>query len=394
MTSSDAVPLSDRRKQWYTQFWEQEAGCDSERLAFLDWGIDRSPYGNQIGEYGDRLKQLPQLSSIPGQEYPPVGELPIMIDEQGLDFLHPDIKNACIAVGGWHEGQFQTRWLGRNALEKVQFWSATKIFPLINTLGQLTGGLEGLAIGDRLSDGEHYRQNYYPFEGILEDLVTYEGKYYSSNAIAATLKCFQTYAGLEQWVKDLTGQTDLNFQGLYGEEPFTPTPQIVDSDNIRLSAVESKSRSTQPGENLIPAYALTRILSMVGWHDHLPQSGQIPGLDGGKINLLASCLGKDTARFVDLAIATLAVDIQNPIILSKMGFGYSSSRRRTEMTYTGFVQFEYQNQVKSLTLTLRGAKALNGPDQKARENQEATEIDARMATEITEILHRFILNYL
>lgn len=391
MTSSDAVPLSDRREQWYTQFWEQEAGFNSERLAFLDWGIDRSPYGNQILEYGDRLKQVPQLGSTHDQEYPPVGERPNLIDEQALDFLHPDIKNACIAVGGWHEGSFKTRWLGRNALEKVQFWSATKIFPAINTLTQLRRTLEGLKIGDRVSDAEHDRHQYYPFQGILEDLVTYQAQYASSNAIAATLKRFQTYAALEQWVKDLTGQTDLNFQGRYGEPPFIPTPEIIDSYQVRLSAVEEPNPA---GENLIPAYALTRILSMVGWHYHLPEGSQIPGLDSEKLQLLTSCLGKDTARFVDLAIATLAVEIRNPIILSKMGFGYSSSRRRTEMTYTSFIQFEDQNQLKSLTLTLRGAKALNNPDQRERENQEAREIDARMTTEITEILRRFMLNYL
>ncbi|MDJ1174188.1 hypothetical protein [Roseofilum capinflatum] len=387
MTNSDSEWLSDRRDQWYAQFWEQEAGYHSERLAVLDRGIDRSPYADQIPEYGDRLKQAPQLSAMGGQDYPLVGELPSIIDEQALDFLHPDIKNACICVGGWHDGQFQGRWLGRNALEKVQFWSSTKIFPLLNTLTQLTGALEGLEIGDRHA--------YYPFEGILEDLVTYQEKYCSSNAIAATLKCFQTYLGLEQWVKDLTGHRDLNFQGLYGEAPFTPTPQIVDLHNVRLSAVnELKSRRTQPGENLIPAYVLTRILSLVGWHHHLPEAAQIPGLESGKLQLLTSCLGKDTARFVDLAIHTLGIDIQNPIILSKMGFGYSSSRRRTEMTYTGFVQFEHQNQLNALTLTLRGARALNNPDQTERENQEAIEIDARMTTEITEIIRRFILNRL
>jgi len=383
MTRPDSELFEDSRDQWYYHFYQQEAGYNAERLRILDGGIKNSPYEAQIPEYGDRLKQTPQLSAIESQTYPPVGDRPPVIDEQALEFLHPDIKNACMCLGGWQDGQFQGRWLGRNALEKVEFWSATKIFPLLNTLTQLTGGLDGLQIGDRHS--------YYPFEGVLEDLFTYEGHYASSNAIAATLKRFQTYAGLEQWVQDLTGQKDLNFRGRYGEAPFTPDPEIIDSHHVRLSAVPEPNPS---GENLIPAYALTRILSMVGWHHHLPEFAQIPGLDGEQLQLLTSCLGKDTARFIDVALQTLNLEPEKTVILSKMGFGYSSSRRRTEMTYTSFVQFEHQNQQKSLTLTLRGARALNYPDQSERENQEAREMDARMTTEITEIIRRLILNQL
>lgn len=361
----------------YAEFFQEEAGYNSEKMAFLDRGIQNSPYGNEVSSYGDRLKQCPTLSDAECQNYSPLKERP-KINEGRLDFLHPDIKNACICMGGSSDDGFKTQWLGRNALEKVQFWSATKFLQVIHTLTQMTGELEGAQIGDS--------ETVYPLVGVIDDLVNYAETYGSSNAIAAAFKCFQTYADLETWVKELSGQQDLNFQGLYGEEPFTPQPQITRNGEVLLSAVnELKSRATQPGENLIPAYVLTRILSMVGWHHHLSSSARIPGLGDSQLALFVPCFGRDCARYVDVAIAKLGLEIQNPVILSKMGFGRSSGRDRTELTYSCFVQFEYQGQLKSLTMTLRAGKDLGDGD------LEAVELDARMATEVTQIIQRFVL---
>ena len=379
-THRNSLPLSASSDRLYAEFFQEEAGYNSWKMAFLDRTIEKSPYNQDLPLYCDRLKQLPSLAYAGCKNYLPLNER-AKINERRLDFLHPDIKNACICIGGSGGGSFKAQWLGRNALEKVEFWSATKFLQVINTLAQVTGELDGAQIGDS--------EIVYPLVGAIDDLVSYAENYASSNAIAAAFKCFQTYADLETWVKELSGQQDLNFQGLYGEEPFTTRPQITRNEEVLLSAVdEIKARATQPGENLIPAYVLTRILSMVGWHYHLSPSARIPGLDEDKLALLVHGLGRDCARYVDVAIAKLGIEIENPVILSKMGFGRSSSRDRTELTYSCFVQFSYGGQLKSLTMTLRGANAMGDGD------REAVELDARMATEVTEIIRRLVLDKL
>ncbi|HBQ97933.1 MULTISPECIES: hypothetical protein [unclassified Roseofilum] len=376
----NSLPLSISPDRLYAEFFQEEAGYNSWKMAFLDRTIERSPYRSDVSSYGDRLKQCPSLYYAGCKNYSPLKERP-KINERRLDFLHPDIKNACICIGGSAGGAFKAQWLGRNALDKVEFWSATKFLQVINALTQVTGELEGAQIGDS--------ETVYPLMGAINDLVSYAETYGSSNAIAAAFKCFQTYADLETWVKELSGQEGLDFQGLYGEEPFTAQPQITRNGEVLLSAVdEVKSRATQPGENSIPAYVLTRILSMVGWHHHLSSSARIPGLGDSQLALLVPCLGRDCARYVDVAIAKLGIQIQNPVILSKMGFGRSSYRDRTELTYSCFVQFEYRGQLKSLTMTLRAGKDLGDGD------REAVELDARMATEVTQIIQRLVLHQL
>ena len=75
-----------------------------------------------------------------------------------------------------------------------------------------------------------------------------------------------------------------------------------------------------------------------------------------------------------------------------MGFGRSSIRDRTELVYTALLQFvdkrpRTENKpaiLRTVAMTLISAKDLNDA------NQEATELDARMAAEITEILRRLM----
>ncbi|MGD1715724.1 hypothetical protein [Dapis sp. BLCC M172] len=374
--------LAMDREKVYNDFLKAEAGFNGYKLAILDKGIKNSPYQNQVENYPEHLKILPSLA-IPGAKaFPHVGELP-NIDEQSLSFIHSDIKEACISLAGTAGGPFKSRWLGRNSLDKCQYWSSTKIIPVLNVICSLNSDINTCKVR---GDGKNLE-----FNQVVEDIVTYAEKVGSSNALSAMLKCFQTYVGLESWMKEITGNNHTEFQGLYGEEPFIMSPEIVQDNQVLLSAAsESKKREDQTGENTVTAYDLTRIMSMIGWYYHLPEPAKLPGMSWKNLQPFIRNAGKDSARYVDVALEKLGIQssIKSPVILSKLGFGYSSSRQRTELTYTCFTQFEYQGKVKSIAMTLRGARALGDFD------KEAVEIDARMAAEVTEILRRLVVDEL
>ncbi|GGA06483.1 hypothetical protein [Okeania sp. KiyG1] len=374
--------LAIDREKVYNDFLKTEAGFNSYKLAFLDKGIKSSPYQNQVENYPEHLTMLPNLA-IPGAKvFPNVGEFPD-IDEQALNFIHPDIKEACICLAGTAGGPFKSRWLGRNSLDKCQYWSSTKIIAILNVICSINSDINTCQIQ---GDGKNL-----DFNEVVEDIFTNGEKIGSSNSLAAMFKCFQNYVDLESWLKEITGNNHTEFQGLYGEEPFIFSPQITQDDRVLLSAVsESKKRAEQPGENTVATYDLTRIMSMVGCYYHLPESAKLPGMSWENLQPFIRNAGKDTARYVDVALEKLGIQnsIKYPVILSKLGFGYSSSRKRTELTYTCFTQFEYQEKIRSIAMTLRGARALGDFD------KEAVEIDARMATEVTEILRRLVTDEL
>lgn len=366
------------RQRIFNDFFAAEEGFNSNKLAFLDKSIKSSPYETQVENYPERLNVVPNLA-IPGAKvYPNIGEMPD-INEQSLDFLHPDIKQACICIGGTAEGPFKASWLGRNALDKGEFWSTTKIIPILNVISSLQTDIDGCVIADE--------ENSCDLKEALEDVVTYDKKIGTSSAIAATFKTFETYESLESWMRQITGNNYSEFRGLYGEEPFIVSPVIKKEGEVILRAAEEvKQRETQPGSNSVTAYDLTRLMSLVGWSDRLPQGAKIPGISSDNLKPFIRSLGKDTARYADVALEKLGLQnsINSPVILSKMGFGYTSDRLRTELTYTCFVQFYFRGKVKSLTMTLRAAVSLGDFD------LEAVTADARMAAEVTEILRRLV----
>jgi hypothetical protein len=106
-------------------------------------------------------------------------------------------------------------------------------------------------------------------------------------------------------------------------------------------------------------------------------------------------MGQDTARYVDAAIVSLGLSyfIDNPVVISKMGFGYSDQRKQTELTYTACIQFVDRlatfhdmplPKLRSVNMTLRAVLNLQDPV------REALEIDARMAATVAEILRRIV----
>ncbi|BBD56829.1 hypothetical protein [Planktothrix agardhii] len=116
---------------------------------------------------------------------------------------------------------------------------------------------------------------------------------------------------------------------------------------------------------------------------------------------MIKALGEDPARYVDVALKTLGIEqvITSPVILSKMGYGDSTVRQTVELCYVAFVQFidplpnanQKPAEFRTLAITLRGVIPINN---KEDFTQQALELDARMAAEVTEIFRRVVVESL
>lgn len=369
---------------------EHNQGANSNHLAFLDRGIENSPYQTEVAHYPLYLKQKPLRFS----PYPKRGKIPD-IDPDGLDFLHEEIQEACVCLARLEAGKLQTIWVGKNPLRNNQFWSSTKIIPVLNTLSQIQKKFPGSSVENwRIIDPEDESVKI-AFQDAVEDIVSYDKRTASSNALAAMFKRFETPEKLERWWQKITGNYHLEFQGYYGETPWILNPELLDVEKqeILLKAVPESLR----GENLVSAYDLTRIISMVGWHHHLEPKKQIPGVNLESLKPVIIALGKDTARFVDVAFEMLGLEtiIRFPVVLSKLGHGPSSLRNTIETTYTALVQFVdplpkdegKPAKLRMIAMTLRGAIPLENIDDF---NQESLRLDARIAAEVTEIIRRSV----
>jgi hypothetical protein len=368
--------------------------------ALLYKGVQTSPYQQDINNYPVRLKDQQNPQELIFKPYPKLGELP-EIYPQGLEFLHPDIKEACICIGRLSEGKIKAHWLGRNALTKNQFWSGTKFIPLLNIVSQLHIKFPGVDIDNCIiRDTEKLKKDVSFFDAATE-ITSYQNKTASSNSLAAMCKQFETFEGLELWVKKLTGNQDLIFRGRYGEPPYINKPELFD---LKTGKVLLKAAPETPrGDNLVTAYDLVRLLSMLGWHNHLSQQTRLPGAQWHSLESIIRAMGSDPCRYTDLAIQALGLEkvAASPTIISKLGNGFSDTRQSSEIVYVALVQFLDERPksqknppvLRTVSMALRGAKPLleTNPDAvEAAKKRDALELDARMAAEVTEIVRRVV----
>lgn len=406
---SDAVPLENNppsdpsldklekakdRVRVFKDFMQVEInmGASGDKLAFLYQGVQSSPYKQQIQNYPDRLKTKPDGINIISAgdpliftTYPEIGKMP-PIDAKGLDFLHGDIKEACVCIGGFFEGKIRTYWLGRNALTKGQFWSGTKILPILNVVCRVNANSIDTDIDNCVIRDRDKRKRDTAFYELAWDVVSYGDRIASSNSLAAMFKRFESRAGLETWVKKITGNTNLNFRGSYGEAAYIYNPEIYDLKKRKVMLTPAIEGAT--GDNLLTPYDLTRFISMLGWHHHINQTARLPNAQWHSLETIVRAMGTDACRYVDAAIEMLGLNnvISSPVIISKLGNGYSTSRNRYEIVYVAFVQFVDElakpGKLRSIAIALRGA------------NQNSVQLDARMAAEVTEILRRLVVEEL
>ena len=398
----DKLEAAKDRERVFNDFFtiEINAGANAENLALLYKGVQTSPYKQQINNYPDRLKEQQNPEDIIFKPYPKVGEQP-QIAQQGLEFLHSDIKEACICIGRLVEGKIKAHWMGRNPLNKNQFWSGTKIIPLLNILSQANTKFPNIDLDSCVIRDPAKLRKDTPFFDAAVDIISYQNRIASSNSLAAMCKRFETWEGLENWVKKITGNANLSFRGRYGEDPFINQPELFDlkTRKVLLSAAPETTR----GDNLVTAYDLARFISMLGWHHYLLPEARLPGTQWHSLETLVRAMGTDACRYIDIAIQTLGLEnlISSPVIISKLGNGFSDTRNSTEIVYIALIQFKderpkAQNKpaiLRTFSMALRGAKPLQqtNPDTiEQAKNRDAIELDARMAAEVTEILRRVV----
>lgn len=398
--------------------------ADENHLGFLDRGVNGcvagtmkslpnrnfapSPLLIHIPVYPDRLASIPdgvnvvsygEVAMLADSQvrvrfcpYPALGQIP-NIENIGLEFLDSSIQEACICIGSVVNGQMLTRWIGRNPLRNVQFWSSTKILPLLYTICKANKVDTSQPISNYVIANSQDRRSIKTFTSMAQRICDYdEADGMTSNALSAMFKQFSAPLELQNWLKEITGNKTLTFQGRYGEKPYIELPILL---NALGREIINPSKEPHRGDNLISAYDLTRIISQISWHRHIPPTYRIPDAQWHSLSTLVYSMGQDTARYVDAAIGALGLQyfIGDPVVFSKMGFGYSDARKRTELTYVACIQFidrlatshdHASPKLRSLNMTLRAAIDLKNPD------REALEIDARMAATVAEILRRIV----
>ncbi len=392
------------RTEIYKQFVTTalNMGANSDNLPFLYEGIEKSPYKQEINQFPDRLNSIPDGQNVVSygktillknsnkkvtfSHYPQIGKLP-KIDKQGLDFLHEDIQEACLCIGSFVGNELQTHWLGRNALRQEQFWSSTKFISILNVVSRANGvsidsKMDNCFIRERNGGSKNY-----PVYELAVDVVSYEDNIASSNSLGAMFKRFDTSKGLENWVKQITGNNDLEFRGGYGEPPFINNPELVDLE--KQEVLLTAASEFPEGNNLVSAYDLTRFISMLGWHHHIGDEARLPDAQWNSLQTIVRAMGTSASLYTENAIQILGLQdvISSPVIISKLGNGYSDTRKTYEIVYVALVQFvdelpkadEKPAKLRTCAMALRGATS-----------GDAVKLDARMAAEVTEILRRIV----
>ncbi|PZO58663.1 MAG: hypothetical protein DCF15_04635 [Phormidesmis priestleyi] len=403
--------LADDQQETFERFLQQEATFDASRLAFLDSGIERSRYRSDIAQYAKRLQDLSSISAPLNKTaaYPKIGKM-FFVNESGLEFLPSDILSGCVCLSTVQADQRHTRWLGRDALSDYQLWSATKFIPLLNTAARANAIAPTVAIDQYRIRAMGTAEPNYTFDELASGIINYSDRIATSNALAVTFKNFETPERLEAWTQQMSGNQALSFQGRYGEAPFIEHPELWNPLTNQTALRSSAQR--HDGQNLMSTYDLTRLITMAAWHSQIPKSAQIPDIQGHSLAPIIRAMGVDTARYVDVALETLGLAdwVLEPVIISKCGFGRSEGRNQTELTYCALAQFSLPRHIArqankqttapaapdftasyqqySLGLTLIAAQNASDP------NQEARYVDALMASAVTEIIRRAVLETL
>lgn len=405
-SSSDSGPISAWRRCWLQgQELASRGEASDDHLPLLDQGLAASPLGLDPTAFPRLLTlravptrdgaqpRAPQSPSSPAyRPYPPLGRVPLIEEEGpnpgGLSFLSDAVSQACLCVATpeTEPGPLRFRWFGRRALEdNVQFWSATKWIAPLHLAGQAARRRPDRSLADALvrpAAGGPGR----PFPELFEQMVSYGGDASTpgcSNAIGYLFKQLLNPGepDLQSWLRAISGNPRLQFLGRYGCDPLIAGAELVSPAGELLVAHGSRPRS----RNLVSAYDLVRLLTLLAWHPLLDQDQRLPWLHWGHLAPLVQGLGHDTARYIDHALTELGLRewIDEPVVLSKMGFGAETGDPAIDaLTYTAL--FSGLDRCGAVPVRRRFAMALRCPTCPG----EGISADARMASEVIEIVRR------
>lgn len=368
------------------------------KLPILDKGVNSSPFRNDLPLYADRLAtSLPAAQLVPYPDgsgtfmpYPPLGVVPPILSGSagrgGLEFLSGEVSQACLCVGSFAADRpLRVRWYGRKALgDNVQFWSSSKIVAAMQLVCQANRRSPGTPIAStrvRAGDGSVSRS----FASLFRDMVSYAKGVPESNAIAYMFKQLLNSGepDVQSWLRSLSGNSQLSLLGPYGERPLFDQAVLTGPSGVLVG-----HRSIPQTRNLLSAYDMVRIITMLGWHHQLNQDSRLPGAQWNSLAALVEGLGHDTARYLDVALERLGLvhSVANPVILSKLGYG-DYSREHPDAPAFAYVAFGSFRDLRTSPARQRSfALALRLPT--APGHDLALRHDARMASEVTEIVRR------
>lgn len=392
-----------------------EGRASEAHLPILDRGLAASPWRSEPSRYAARLAagvpaaQLVPYPAAPGRftAYPAQGVLPSILSgaggRGGLEFLSDEVAQACLCVGSFAADRpLRVRWYGRRALEdNVQFWSATKFVAPLHVVCQANRRSPGIPIGGALVrslDGSRTES----LATLFRDMVSYaprpgEPDGGSSNRIAYMFKKLLNSGepDVQSWLRGLSGNDQALLMGWYGqwEPPGQDTPADSTFFNPYANGVELlgpagrliDQRDLPRSRNLVSAYDLVRMLTMLGWHPWLSPDQRLPGAQWASLASVVEGLGHDTARYLDAALERLGLleAVAEPVILSKMGFGAETGDPGIDaLTYAAFASFRdtrfSPHRQRCFALALR-VPTRPGAGLAA---------DARMGAEVTELVRR------
>jgi peptidoglycan hydrolase-like protein with peptidoglycan-binding domain len=380
--------------------FQKNVKADDSKLGFLDMGAQFSPFKKSVHQHADFLTATKAAgiktstpTSLSFSLYPDIGYPPFNFIK--LEFLDSAITEACICIGLFNGSALSSSWLGRKETTPVECLSATKIIPILNVLCQIGSGISSLPQvlilkGIEEDDlGNSIGEVRSELSAMFIDICSYREGVPLSNSRSATLNKFE--AARPEWIRKQTGNPEaIKFNGSYGgnKSKSLASPKIFNGSS---NATILNSKSTVFGGNSISVYDLTRLMSLVGWHQLLSDNQQLPGISDRGIEQIVTALGTDTARYVDTAFSTLGLEnvISSLIVLSKMGYGNSA------LIYTTFVQFidkqdPNKPMLRTFSMTLRAKKTSTEDDSLDVRNKDAVRVDTAIATAVTEIIRRIV----
>ncbi|MEI8249830.1 MAG: peptidoglycan-binding domain-containing protein [Synechococcus sp. ELA057] len=398
--SSDPSPLSQyRRLLLQGRELASRGEASDDRLPLLDQGLAASPLRLDPAGFASSLAAAARPSTFASparpagsaRSYPPLGAIPpIHTDPQapgGLSFLSDAVTQACLCIAepAPDGAPLRVRWFGRRPLDCVQFWSATKwIAPLqlVCQAARVSPGTPIAATQVRSADGKAMA----PFAELFEQMVSYAGDAAHpgrSNAIGYLFKQLRNAAepDVQTWLRQFTGHSAPRFLGRYGCDPLFADAELVGPGGELLVAHGERPRS----RNLVSAYDLVRMLTLLGWHLRLDQDQRLPWARWSGLSTLVEGLGHDTARYIDHALMDLILSSQiaEPVILSKMGFGAETGDPSIDaLTYAAFASVLDRRQDPPIRRSF--ALALRIPTRPGA----GIEADARMGSEVIELVRR------
>ncbi len=358
-------------------------GASADHLAYLDRGLEGSPFRDDVARTPERLGRgregAREAAARPGDApFPARGARPRL--EAGLDFLHPDVQQACLIVGRVDDdGRLVARWSGRRALEPDQCWSATKHLQALHVASRLGTVAPEVALdATRLRDAAGRTLE---TARLLREIVSYEAGVGRSNAGAATLGALSPRAGREAWNERHTGN-DHDFRGNYGLAPLLAAPTLVGPDGrVLLRAPASEGPA---GPNLVSVYDLARLTATAAWHRLVAQEARLEGAQARGVEPVLRALGHDPARYVEVALDALGVTarVREVAIASKLGYGVRSATGLPEIAWVVAATLDDARTAPPVRRRFVLALRATGRDPVA--------LDARVAAEVTEVLRRVL----